>query len=320
MPLHSIIMPVYNGERYLTEAIQSVLQQDCADLELICVDDCSTDESPCMLQRFARQDRRVRLAATAINSGGPARPKNIGLALAQGSYISFCDQDDVLLPHKLQRAGQVFARYPQLDLLFFDFLPFSAQNGTQQAYLARKNFTERASAYLAPLEDNIFSCHQFWGCMAGVHTGISTQTVVCRRDVMTGKKFDTRFRIVDDIAFWHSLVETARIAFINQPVALYRDHEHALTSNRTLLVRETIAFHHENYFRQRHLFNALENQRYRQMLARFFIRNAALPQQSKLEQRSYLLQSLLFDFRLRTLGWLLKTLHHTPDEKKPRRP
>lgn len=308
MPLHSIIMPVYNGEGYLTEAIQSVLQQRCADLELICVDDCSTDDSLRIVQQLARQDTRIRLASTAINSGGPALPKNVGLSMARGALISFCDQDDVLLSHKLERAGQVFARHPQLDLLFFDFLPFSARGGTQQAYLAKKNFIERAGAYLAPLEEGIFRCSQFWGCMAGVHTGISTQTVVCRREVVAGKRFDTRFRIVDDIALWHRVVETAHIAFVNQPVALYRDHEHALTGNSTLLAQETIAFHRENYFRQRHLFNAIENQRYRQMLARFFIRNAALPQLSKLEQRSYLLQSLLFDFRLNTFRWLLQTL------------
>lgn len=307
MPLHSIIMPVYNGERYLAESIQSVLDQECADLELIAVDDCSTDRSAQVVREFAERDARVRPASTAINSGGPALPKNIGLAHARGDFISFCDQDDILLPHKLTRASEVFALHPGLDLVFFDFKPFSAHASPQQPYLAGKNFIERASSYLEPAGRDVFMCRNYWGCMAGVHMGISTQTVVCRRELLAGRRFDTRFRIVDDIALWHRVAETARIAFVNQPVALYRDHEQALTGDSALLSRETVAFHRENYFRQRHLFNSEENRRYRQMLACFFVRNASLPDISELEKRSHLLQSLLFDFRFRTLRWLLRT-------------
>ncbi|HEY1042870.1 MAG TPA: glycosyltransferase [Telluria sp.] len=307
MPLHSIVMPVYNGERYLAESIRSVLDQDCADLELIVVDDCSSDRSTDIVQEFAAHDARVRPASTAINSGGPAMPKNVGLALARGEFVSFCDQDDVLLPHKLARASGVFASFPQLDLVFFDFRPFSALGGTQQPYLAGKKFTEVASSYLEPAGGDVYLCRNYWGCMAGLHMGISTQTVVCRRALLDGRRFDTRFRIVDDIALWHRVAETARIAFVNQPVALYRDHEQALTGDSALLSRETVAFHRENYFRQRHLFSAEENRRYRQMLACFFVRNASLPELSELEKRSHLLQSLLFDFRFRTLRWFLRT-------------
>lgn len=305
MPQHTVIMPVYNGADYLEEALASVLGQSCADLELIVINDSSSDGSAAILDRCARADERVRLASTAINSGGPALPKNIGLALATGNLVSFCDQDDIMLPHKLARASEVYERYPALDLLFFDFLPFEDGAASRPPYLSGKKFLAGASAYLAQLEDGIFRCHNFWGCMAGLHTGISTQTVVCRRALLAGLRFDTRYRIVDDIALWHRLAETARIAYVDQAVARYRSHPQALTGNRELLAQETLAFHRENYFRQRHLLNRQENQRYRQMLARFCLRSAEPPQLSALERRLHLLHSLAFDFRLRTVKRLL---------------
>lgn len=308
MPQHSIIMPVYNGERYLQAAIASVLGQQGAELELIVVDDCSSDGSAHIAAQCGRRDARLRLARTALNSGGPAGPKNLGLALARGRFISFCDQDDLLLPHKLARASAVFARHPELDVLFFDFQPCDADGAPGPAYLAGKGFLGRAATYLSPFEDELHLCRRFLGCMAGIDSGMSTQGIVCRREVLEGQRFDTRFRIVDDIAMWYRLAEQARIAFVAESAALYRQHAAALTGDSVLLTRETVAFHRENYFRQRHLLDAAENRRYRRMLGCFFVRAAALPGIGALEQRNYLLQALGFDVRLSTLRWLLQTV------------
>ena len=307
MPLHSVIMPVYNGRAYLAAAIDSILRQTCADLELIIVNDCATDGSADIAADYAARDARVRVVATAINSGAPALPKNIGLSLARGQYISFCDQDDMLLPDKLEQATRVFQQHPDLDIVFADFEPFGEALQGQRGYLAHREFTSKARAYLQPLEDGLYRCRNFWGCMAGLHTGMSTQTIVCRREVIIGQRFDTRYRILDDISMWYRFAETARIAFLDRTVARYRHHDEALTTNDELLARETLAFHKENYFRQCHLFNAAENKRYRGMLAAFLIRVAARPNVTRLEQRAHLAQSLIFEVRLKTLRWLLQT-------------
>lgn len=307
MPLHSVIMPVYNGQAYLAAAIDSILHQTCADLELIIVNDCATDDSAAIAAGYAARDGRVRVVSTAINSGAPALPKNVGLSLARGQYISFCDQDDVLLPEKLEHATRIFQRHPDLDIVFADFEPFGEALQAQPAYLARQAFTTKAQAYLVPLGDGLYRCRNFWGCMAGLHTGMSTQTIVCRREVILGQRFDVRYRILDDNSLWYRFAETARIAFLDRTVARYRHHAAALTTDDDLLARETLAFHKENYFRQAHLFNAAENSRYRAMLARFCIRVASRPDMTKLERRAHLAQSLIFDFRLQTLRWLLQT-------------
>lgn len=307
MPLHSIIMPVYNGEAYLGEAIDSILAQTCADLELIAVNDSSRDDSLAILQSYAARDARVRVVSTAINSGGPALPKNVGLALATGEFISFCDQDDILQPEKLALATDVLRRHPDLDILFADFQPFGTALSQQSGYLAQKGFADKARDYLVPIEDGLYRCRNFWGCMAGVHTGMSTQTIVGRRAMFADKRFDIRYRIVDDISLWYRFAESARIGYLDRTVALYRHHDDALTTDSELLTRETLAFHKENYFRQCHLFDKAENRRYRSMLARFFVRMASRPRITPLEQRANLAEALTFDFRLQTLRWLLRT-------------
>lgn len=101
-PFISIIMPVYNAERYLTAAVQSVLGQGFRDLELICVNDCSTDNSLSVLQTLAAGDSRLQIVSAEKN-GGPGAARNLGLACARGVYIGFADTDDAFAPRLLEQ-------------------------------------------------------------------------------------------------------------------------------------------------------------------------------------------------------------------------
>ncbi|MGB5634791.1 MAG: glycosyltransferase family A protein [Waterburya sp.] len=92
----SIIIPVYNGDRYLAAAIDSILAQTYQDLEIIVVDDGSTDDS----SQIAQQYGKVVQYLSQTNQG-VAASRNLGLATARGDYIAFLDQDDVFLSHKL---------------------------------------------------------------------------------------------------------------------------------------------------------------------------------------------------------------------------
>ena len=90
----SVIMPVYNCERYLEAALQSVLTQSVSDLEIIAVEDCSTDSSREILLREAQKDARIRPICNERNVGVSA-VRNIALQHATGEYIAFCDSDDI---------------------------------------------------------------------------------------------------------------------------------------------------------------------------------------------------------------------------------
>lgn len=100
-PVCSIILPVYNSEQYLDHTIASVLQQTMPDFELLAIDDCSTDSSLQLIQRWAEKDNRIRVIQNEKNQG-VASVRNWGIQLAGGQYIAFLDSDDNWHSDKLQ--------------------------------------------------------------------------------------------------------------------------------------------------------------------------------------------------------------------------
>ncbi len=93
MPKVSVIIPVYNTEKYLKKCLDSVLGQTLSDIEVICINDCSTDGSLGILQDYAAQDERIKIIDLAENKGAAAA-RNEGIDKAQGEYLGFVDSDD----------------------------------------------------------------------------------------------------------------------------------------------------------------------------------------------------------------------------------
>ena len=115
--LISVIMPCYNAEPFIAEAIQSVIGQTYTNWEMLICDDCSTDNSANIIKEFCRKDTRIKYLKTEYNTGSPSMPRNIAIDFSQGQYIAFLDADDVWLPNKLSE---------QLDFLI--------QNGYKIVY------------------------------------------------------------------------------------------------------------------------------------------------------------------------------------------
>lgn len=101
-PLVSVIIPVYNAEKFIAETIKSVLNQTYKDFELILVDDGATDGSGEICDSFSKLDTRIRVIH--VENGGTCRARNIGMKNAKGKYIGFCDHDDEMLPKCLEVA------------------------------------------------------------------------------------------------------------------------------------------------------------------------------------------------------------------------
>ena len=100
-PLVTVIVPIYNGEKYLSETVQSVIDQTYGNWELILVDDGSTDKTVSIINHFVGLDRRIKKITVPESSGGPAYPRNLGLNLSKGEYIAFLDADDLWATQKL---------------------------------------------------------------------------------------------------------------------------------------------------------------------------------------------------------------------------
>lgn len=101
MPKISVIIPIYNVEQYLDKCIQSVLNQTLTDIEIICVDDCSTDNSYKIAHQYAARDNRIKLLQTPKNSGQSVA-RNLGMHTASADYFMFCDSDDWYEPTMCQ--------------------------------------------------------------------------------------------------------------------------------------------------------------------------------------------------------------------------
>lgn len=98
----SVILPVYNVSAYLRQCMDSVVNQTLRDIEIICVDDGSTDDSVDILKEYAQKDSRVKVIEQANAGAGAAR--NTGLGIAKGEYLSFLDSDDFFEPDMLEKA------------------------------------------------------------------------------------------------------------------------------------------------------------------------------------------------------------------------
>jgi len=116
----SIIMPVYNAEKFLQVAIHSVLVQTFTDFELLLINDCSTDSSDMICKQIAALDSRVRILRTSVNSG-VAAARNLGIKAAKGYYLGFVDSDDTIEPDLFQSAYDILKKHD------YDCLKFSLQ-------------------------------------------------------------------------------------------------------------------------------------------------------------------------------------------------
>ncbi|WML36751.1 glycosyltransferase family 2 protein [Clostridium sp. OS1-26] len=103
--LVSIIMPCYNSENYIEEAIKSVIGQTYENWELIIIDDCSNDNSISIVKKYCMQDKRILFYQNEKNIG-TAKTRNKGVEFAKGQYIAFLDSDDIWYKEKLNK--QVF--------------------------------------------------------------------------------------------------------------------------------------------------------------------------------------------------------------------
>ncbi len=127
MPKVSVIIPVYNVEPYLRECLDSVVNQTLQDIEIICVDDGSTDGSLAILEEYERKDTRIKVITQKNAGAGVAR--NIGMDMSSGEYLYFLDSDDFLVETFLETVIEK-AAYLKADIIVFDY--YRMDNATKE--------------------------------------------------------------------------------------------------------------------------------------------------------------------------------------------
>lgn len=156
MPKISILVAVYNTAAYLPQCLDSLLSQTLKDIEVICVDDASTDNSLALLHQYAEKDNRVKVFALKENSG-QAHTRNVGLSHATGDYIGFVDSDDWLSQDALEKVCESFR--DDVDSVLFRLL-YAYTDGSMKDYQMSPFTTMTGDeAFRASLTWQIHGCY-----------------------------------------------------------------------------------------------------------------------------------------------------------------
>lgn len=160
----SVIIPVYNSEQYLAEALESVLAQSLTNIEIICVNDGSTDHSLEILNKYAQKDSRVVVISTENHGAGSAR--NVGCTLAHGEYLSFLDADD-FFDSDMLKIGYELAKISDADICVWnsDGLSVRTQKRVLQNRAFQRKFfpTEKSfSPQSEPYSNYVFQMFNGW--------------------------------------------------------------------------------------------------------------------------------------------------------------
>lgn len=187
--LVSVIMPIYNASRFLREAIDSVLNQTYKDLELLLVDDCSTDDSFLIVKEYEIKDTRVRVFQNEKNKG-VAETRNLGISHAIGKYIALLDSDDVWLENKIERQVCLLEeKKAHIAYCSYDFID--------------ENSRRILSPFIVPEKTNYN--------MMCINCVISSSTILTRSEVLEGHYFDAS-HYLEDYVLWMELLAAGAIA------------------------------------------------------------------------------------------------------------
>jgi glycosyltransferase involved in cell wall biosynthesis len=202
LSLISCVVPVFNGERYLAEAIESILNQTYRPIEIIVVDDGSTDGTAAVAARYGDRIRYVKQ-----DNGGPPTARNLGLRMAAGDFVAFLDSDDLWHPEKLQRQMACFEARADLDLCVTHLQRF----WVPQLEAEQKRFQHHRYAEVLP--------------------GYVTQTLLARRTLFDSVgRFDTSRRVGDPMDWFLRAGEMGAVMELLSDLLVYqRMHEKNLS-------------------------------------------------------------------------------------------
>lgn len=212
-PLVSVIMNCYNGDRYLANAVNSVLEQTYSNWEIIFWDNLSTDNSLDIIRRFKDERIKYFLADSHTNLN---TARNLAIQRSEGEFIAFLDVDDLWDKEKLSRQIPLF-QDPQVGFVFGNFFVMNE----------RFSSTKYRLAYQKPLPQGFIATALFKGLIVGL------LTLVIRRSAILdiSSVFDSRFTVIGDIVLTRTLSLDWKAAAVNTPIAYYRLHD----TNYTLL-------------------------------------------------------------------------------------
>lgn len=213
--LVSIVMPVHNAERYLEEAIRSVMSQTYAGWELLVINDNSSDSSMDIASKLAAEDKRIKIYDNPHSTGYPATPRNMAVDLAKGRYIAFLDSDDVWLHDKLEHQLPFFGESDNVGVVFSDYEKVDFDSKRENRIIRARKRTTYSKLLLGNVIGNVTAMYD------------------------VGRVGKVYFPLVrhEDYAMWLSILKRGFVALnTGRVVALYRVTDGSVSSHKMRLL------------------------------------------------------------------------------------
>lgn len=224
-PLVSIIIPVHNGEKYLAEAIDSVLNQNYRNWELIIVNDLSTDDSAKIASRYAKGDKRIKVLSHRRQKYR-AGALNTGIALARGKFISFLDADDIYFSDKTAKQVAFLLKHPEISLVYSDMEVFDA-GGKKELRQAIDFKKDPRQVLLDVSEQEIVAGTSAFTILAygNNYRGIPGCSVMIRKEVFQHVHLDENLKTSQDYDLWFQIIGRG-FKIDRLPILAYRYRHH----------------------------------------------------------------------------------------------
>lgn len=194
-------IPIYNAEKFLSAAINSVLQQTYTDFTLLLVNDGSTDTSLDIIKKYAEIDSRIVVVNDGVNKGLIARLNEM-VQLANSKYFVRMDADDIMFPERLEKQLHLFEEFPETDLCSSSAISIDKNNQVLGIKIAKLPKSKQE------VLKGVFPIHP---------------TVMARTSFFKKHPYQTGFHQMEDMELWYRTVDTNTFAIIEKPLLFYRE-------------------------------------------------------------------------------------------------
>ena len=209
----SIIMPAYNSEKYVSEAIESVCNQSYKDWELLIVNDGSTDGTPKIIDNYSKKDSRIKVFHR--KNEGVSMARNFALDKVCGEYVTFIDSDDVYHIDRLKRMLQVFEKHADCDIVFSKYREFKDKLNKDEIVYSEKIEISSGNVAIKVISDS--TKHFVWNTMI--------KSEIARKEKFASIRFAEDYCYIRDCA-WNC----KKMATLDEELYLYRrDNENSMT-------------------------------------------------------------------------------------------
>lgn len=296
----SILVAVYNTEHFLRDCLDSLINQSHRDIQIICIDDASTDGSLAILNEYAALDNRIIVLRNEVNSG-QSKARNHGLKYTTGDYICMVDSDDTLAPDAIAQLVNTFTQHPLTDCVLFN-LVLQYPDGTLTPYHNRTSQTVFSGDEALCLSID-WSIHGVYALRADIHKSIPYDE-------------STRYTADDITTKLH--YHASREVRLSNATYYYRQHDNSISNAITIrrfdvfVADFALKKHLEKLNCKRHIMQRQERYRWHNLINYWYIfstnKQLFTPQEQQEIEQSFDFHASTLDHTLLPLSLKLRTL------------